>query len=88
MPTTCWHSGTIRVGSAQTHPKPQHHGTGCTLSRHCRQPGQRLFLEDAIRRAKAYLSGALADMLDLGAGRGPMNHAFALTGEFAKEAKP
>ena len=34
-------------------------------------------------RAKDYISGALAAMLDLGRGSGPMNHAFALTGEFA-----
>ena len=68
---------------------PNTHGTGCTLSSAIAANLAKGFsLEDAIRRAKAYLSGALADMLDLGAGRGPMNHAFALTGEFAKEAKP
>ena len=33
------------------------------------------------------LSGALAAMLDLGKGSGPMNHAFALQGEYAKEAR-
>ena len=33
-------------------------------------------LEDAVRTAKAFLSGALADGLDLGKGAGPMNHAF------------
>ena len=31
-------------------------------------------------------SSTLAAMLDLGRGRGPMNHAFDLQGEFAKEA--
>ena len=36
--------------------------------------------------AKAYISGALAAMLDLGAGSGPMNHAFEFCGKgFAKE---
>ena len=29
-------------------------------------------------KAKAYISGALGAMLDLGKGSGPMNHAFAI----------
>ena len=33
------------------------------------------------------LSGALAAMLDLGEGSGPMNHAFDLQGEYAKEVR-
>lgn len=44
-------------------------------------------LETAVRRAKAYISGALAAMLDLGHGSGPMNHAFALDNEWSKEAE-
>lgn len=40
----------------------------------------------AVEQAKAYISGALAAMLDLGAGSGPMNHAFEFCGKgFAKE---
>jgi len=31
------------------------------------------------------IPGALAAMLDLGKGRGPMSHAFCLTGEFSEE---
>ena len=42
---------------------------------------------EAVRRAKAYLSGALAAMLDLGRGSGPMNHAFGLRGEFAEDCR-
>ena len=41
-------------------------------------------LDEAVERAKAYISGALAAMLDLGHGSGPMNHAFELQGEFMK----
>ena len=41
---------------------------------------------EAIRRAKAYISGALAAMLDLGKGSGPLNHAFAIGGEFGAQA--
>ena len=36
-----------------------------------------------FERAKIYISGALAAMLNLGKGSGPMNHAFAIDGEFA-----
>ena len=39
-------------------------------------------LTAAVERAKEYISGALADMLDLGRGQGPMNHLFELKGEF------
>ena len=38
----------------------------------------------AVERAKAYISGALGAMLDLGAGRGPMDHLFDLKGEFVQ----
>ena len=31
-------------------------------------------LDTAVERAKDYISGALAAMLDLGSGSGPMNH--------------
>ena len=43
---------------------------------------KRYSLEASVKKAKDYISGALLDMLDLGAGSGPMNHAFALSGEF------
>ena len=40
-------------------------------------------LEEAVGKAKEYISGALAAMLDLGKGSGPMQHNFDLTGKFA-----
>ena len=39
-------------------------------------------LETSVRCATNYISGALAAMLDLGKGSGPMNHAFAIDGEY------
>lgn len=67
---------------------PNTHGTGCTLSSAIASNLAKGFdLDTAVERAKAYISGALAAMLDLGAGCGPMNHAFALTGEFIKTAE-
>ena len=63
---------------------PNTHGTGCTLSSAIAASLAKGFdLETSVGRAKDYISGALAAMLDLGRGSGPMNHAFALTGEFA-----
>ena len=58
---------------------PNTHGTGCTLSSAIASNLARgESLEDAIRHAKNYISGALSAMLDLGKGSGPMNHAFAM----------
>ena len=67
---------------------PNTHGTGCTLSSAIASNLAKGYdLETAVRRAKAYISGALAAMLDLGHGSGPMNHAFALDNEWSKEAE-
>ncbi len=65
---------------------PNTHGTGCTLSSAIASNLAKGYdLAASVSRAKEYISGALGAMLDLGRGRGPMNHAFALCGEFAKE---
>ena len=64
---------------------PNTHGTGCTLSSAIAANLAKGFtLAESVQRAKDYISGALADMLDLGQGSGPMNHAFILQGEYAK----
>lgn len=63
---------------------PNTHGTGCTLSAAIASNlAKGASIEDAVRRAKEYISGALAAMLDLGRGRGPMDHAFCLRGGYA-----
>lgn len=62
---------------------PNTHGTGCTLSSAIAANLAKGYpLEEAVRKAKDYISAALSDMLDLGRGSGPMNHAFSLCGEF------
>ena len=54
------------------------HGTGCTLSSAIACGlASGLSLEDSIRHAKTYITGALSDDLDLGRGSGPMNHMWA-----------
>ena len=66
---------------------PNTHGTGCTLSSAIASNLAKGYtLAESVQRAKDYISGALAAMLDLGEGSGPMNHAFDLQGEYAKEA--
>lgn len=66
---------------------PNTHGTGCTLSSAIASNlAKGCSLEESVERAKEYLSGALAAMLDLGAGQGPMMHNFALPAECRGEA--
>ena len=61
------------------------HGTGCTLSSAIAANLAKGYdIEVSVQRAKDYISGALAAMLDLGHGSGPMNHAFDLNSHFAK----
>lgn len=62
---------------------PNTHGTGCTLSSAIASNlAKGDDLETAIEKAKKYISGALGAMLDLGAGSGPMDHGFAVKGEY------
>lgn len=78
-------SGELRWFNGRRIDNPNTHGTGCTLSSAiAANLAKGLPLDAAVARAKDYISGALGAMLDLGAGAGPMNHAFAITGEFAQ----
>ena len=62
---------------------PNTHGTGCTLSSAIASNlAKGRDLETSVKYAKNYISGALAAMLDLGKGSGPMDHAFAIEGEY------
>ena len=58
-------------------PNPNTHGTGCTLSSaiaSCLALG--FSLPESVRKAKAYVAGALLDGLDLGHGSGPLHHGY------------
>ncbi|MDO4261719.1 MAG: bifunctional hydroxymethylpyrimidine kinase/phosphomethylpyrimidine kinase [Eubacteriales bacterium] len=58
---------------------PNSHGTGCTLSSAIAcNLALGHGLESSVRRAKAYLNGALEAGLDLGKGSGPLDHMYAL----------
>ncbi len=56
---------------------PNTHGTGCTLSAAiaCNLADGKS-LDESVKNAKTYLTGALADMLDIGKGSGPLNHMY------------
>ncbi len=61
---------------------PNTHGTGCTLSSAIASNlAKGKDLKTAIENAKKYISGALADNMDLGKGSGPLNHAFDIKSE-------
>ena len=58
---------------------PNTHGTGCSLSSAIACGLARgADVESAVRDAKAYVAGAIAAGLDLGRGKGPLNHMWDL----------
>ena len=81
-----WKDGQARWFNGRRINNPNTHGTGCTLSSAIASNlAKGKGLESAVERAKAYISGALCAMLDLGHGRGPMNHLFDLKSEYFGE---
>lgn len=60
---------------------PNTHGTGCTLSSAIASNLAKGYsLDEAVEGAKEYISGALAAMLDLGKGNGPLDHGYRIFG--------
>ena len=56
------------------------HGTGCTLSSAiaCGLAAG-LGIEESVRNAKEYITGAIADGMNLGRGNGPLNHMYRIS---------
>ena len=80
-----WRSGCGKWFRGKRIANPNTHGTGCTLSSAIAANLAKGYdLDQSVERAKAYISGALAAMLALGRGSGPMNHMFDLKGGFAE----
>ena len=80
-----WRNGAGKWFRGRRIDNPNTHGTGCTLSSAIASNLAKGYdLDTSVERAKAYISGALAAMLDLGHGSGPMDHMFALKGEFTE----
>ena len=56
---------------------PNTHGTGCTLSSAIAAYLAKGFsVPESVRKAKDYISGALAHGIDIGSGSGPLNHGW------------
>lgn len=80
-----WKEGGYRWFRGERINNPNTHGTGCTLSSAIASNLAKGYeLEAAVERAKKYISGALAAMLDLGKGSGPMDHGFDIHSEFTR----
>ncbi len=81
-----WRNGSGKWFKGKRIANPNTHGTGCTLSSAIASNLAKGYdLDTSVERAKAYISGALSAMLDLGHGSGPMNHMFALNGDFVRD---
>ncbi len=62
-----------RIESSNTH------GTGCTLSSAIACGlAMGLSAKDSVRQAKEYVTGAIADGMELGKGNGPLNHMYQM----------
>lgn len=78
-----YQAGSARWFEGKRIQNPNTHGTGCTLSSAIASNlAKGKDLETSVAEAKTYISLALGDMLDLGKGSGPMNHAFAVKGQY------
>lgn len=76
-----WRNGSGKWFHGERIANPNTHGTGCTLSSAIAANLAKGFaLEEAIARAKAYLTDALNAQLDLGHGSGPLDHTLGGVG--------
>lgn len=72
-------AGGVRWYRGRRIDNPNTHGTGCTLSSAIASNlAKGVPLDEAVALAKEYLSGAIAAMLDLGAGSGPLDHGYRI----------
>jgi hydroxymethylpyrimidine/phosphomethylpyrimidine kinase len=81
-------TGTMQWFEGKRIDNPNTHGTGCTLSSAIASNLAKGFtLQEAVKKAKDYISEALAAQLDLGKGSGPMQHNFGLNTSYAETKK-
>lgn len=70
-----WYPGEVQAN-------PNTHGTGCTLSSAIAAGlAKGLSLQESVRRAKIYITGAIAAGLNIGQGRGPLDHGYRWTSD-------
>lgn len=69
--------GMTKIGNRNTH------GTGCTLSSAIASNlAKGMDILQAVTRAKEYITGAISAGLDLGSGRGPLDHGYDIKTKF------
>lgn len=74
-----WHDGEARWIEGRRVDNPNTHGTGCTLSSAVACGlADGLSLVESVVCAKRYITGAISAMLDIGRGRGPLDHMWEL----------
>ena len=81
-----YEDGTYQWFEGKRIDNPNTHGTGCTLSSAIASTLQKDFPCGICKSCQDYISGALAAMLDLGKGSGPMDHGFAVKNSYTEEA--
>ena len=78
-----YHDGKIYVFGSHKIDNKNTHGTGCTLSSAIAcNLAKGMDVPDAVRRAKEYITGAINAGLDMGHGRGPLDHGYDITTRF------
>lgn len=74
-----YENGKITYFKSERIDNPNTHGTGCTLSSTIAcNLAKGESLEESIRNAKEYLTGAIKAKLDIGEGSGPLDHTYIL----------
>ena len=74
-----WHQGKITWYRGERIDTENTHGTGCTLSSAIASNlALGYSVEESVANAKAYITGALKDGMNLGSGSGPLNHCYCL----------
>ena len=77
------HDGKVYIFEMKKIDNPNTHGTGCTLSSAIAcNLAKGMTVPEAVKRAKEYITGAIKAGLDLGHGRGPLDHGYDITTEF------
>lgn len=78
-----YHRGEFYIFDSRRIDNPNTHGTGCTLSSAIAcNLARGMDVPEAVKRAKRYITGAINAGLDLGHGRGPLDHGYDLKSEY------
>ena len=78
-----FHDGKVYVFEMEKIDNKNTHGTGCTLSSAIAcNLAKGTDIPQAVKRAKEYITGAIGSGLDLGHGRGPLDHGYDIRTKF------